>query len=59
LIFIAFKNPLLSACFEPTNLGSNGKHANHYTPVILINTLTNEDNVQLVRTGDFCNIPVR
>jgi hypothetical protein len=28
-IFIAIKNPSLSAGFEPTNLGSNGKHANH------------------------------
>jgi hypothetical protein len=29
--FIALKNPSPSAGFEPTNLGSNGKHANHYT----------------------------
>jgi hypothetical protein len=28
-IFIALKNPLLSAGFEPTNLQSNGKHDNH------------------------------
>jgi hypothetical protein len=26
-----FKNPLLSAGFEPANLGSNGKYDNHYT----------------------------
>jgi hypothetical protein len=30
-IFIALKNSLLSARFEPTNLGSNGKYYNHYT----------------------------
>jgi hypothetical protein len=30
-IFIALKNPSLSAGFENANLGSNGKHANHYT----------------------------
>jgi hypothetical protein len=30
-IFITFKNPLPSAGFEPTNLRSNGKYANHYT----------------------------
>jgi hypothetical protein len=29
-IFIALKNPLSSAGFEPTNLGSDGAHANHY-----------------------------
>jgi hypothetical protein len=31
LIFIALKNPSPSAGFEPANLESNGKHANHYT----------------------------
>jgi hypothetical protein len=30
-IFIAVKNPSSSAGYEPTNLGSNGKHANHET----------------------------
>jgi hypothetical protein len=30
-IFIALKNPSLSAWFQPTNLWSNGKYANHYT----------------------------
>jgi hypothetical protein len=30
-IFIALKNPSLLAGFEPVNLGSNGKHDNHYT----------------------------
>jgi hypothetical protein len=30
-IFITLKNPSHSAGFEPTNLGSNGKHNNHYT----------------------------
>jgi hypothetical protein len=30
-IFIALKNPSPSAGFEPTDLGANGKHANHYT----------------------------
>jgi hypothetical protein len=30
-IFIAFKNPFPSAGFERANLGSNDKHANHYT----------------------------
>jgi hypothetical protein len=29
--FIPLKSPLLSAGFEPMNLGSNGKHDNHYT----------------------------
>jgi hypothetical protein len=29
-IVIAFKNPSLSPGFEPANLGSNCKHANHY-----------------------------
>jgi secreted trypsin-like serine protease len=29
--FISFKTPLSSTGFEPTHLGSNGKHANHYT----------------------------
>jgi hypothetical protein len=28
-IFNGLKGPSLSACFEPANLGSNGKHANH------------------------------
>jgi hypothetical protein len=32
--FIAFKNPSSSAGFEPANLGSNGKHDNHYTAEI-------------------------
>jgi hypothetical protein len=30
-IFTAFKDPSSSAGFEPTNLGSNCKYANHYT----------------------------
>jgi hypothetical protein len=30
-ILIAFKNPFSSAGFEPASLGSNGKHANHWT----------------------------
>jgi hypothetical protein len=30
-ICIPFKNPSLSAGFEPANLGPKGKHANHYT----------------------------
>jgi hypothetical protein len=30
-IFIVLKNPSLSTGFEPANLGSNGKHANHCT----------------------------
>jgi hypothetical protein len=30
-IFIALKNPLPLTGFEPVNLGSVGKHANHYT----------------------------
>jgi hypothetical protein len=30
-IFISLKNPMPSAGFEPANLGSNGKHATHYT----------------------------
>jgi hypothetical protein len=30
-IFIALKNPSSSAGFEAANLGSSGKHANHYT----------------------------
>jgi hypothetical protein len=30
-IFISLKNPSSSAGFEPTNLESNGKHANHYS----------------------------
>jgi hypothetical protein len=30
-IFVAIKNPLSSAGFEPANLRSNSKHANHYT----------------------------
>jgi hypothetical protein len=30
-IFIALKNPPLLSGFEPVNLGSNGKHDNHYT----------------------------
>jgi hypothetical protein len=29
LIFIARKNPLTSAGFEPLNLGCNGNDANH------------------------------
>jgi hypothetical protein len=29
-IFIILKNPSLLAGFEPTNLGSNGKHVNYY-----------------------------
>jgi hypothetical protein len=29
LIFIALKNQLPSAAFEPANVGFNGKHANH------------------------------
>jgi hypothetical protein len=31
LVFIAFKNPLASAGFEPANVGSTGKHVNDYT----------------------------
>jgi hypothetical protein len=30
-IFIALKNPSPSAGYENANLGSNEKHANHYT----------------------------
>jgi hypothetical protein len=30
-IFIALKNPSSLAGFEPEILGSNSKHANHYT----------------------------
>jgi hypothetical protein len=30
-IFIALKKPSSSAGFEPTNVGSNGKHAIHYS----------------------------
>jgi hypothetical protein len=29
MIFIALKNPSLSAGIEPANLGSNGKHSSH------------------------------
>jgi hypothetical protein len=29
--FVALKNPSSSAGFEPENLESNGKYANHYT----------------------------
>jgi hypothetical protein len=29
--FITLKNPSLSAGLQPANLGSNGKHDNHYT----------------------------
>jgi hypothetical protein len=29
-VFIALKNPWLSAGFELANFGSNGKHNNHY-----------------------------
>jgi hypothetical protein len=28
---VVLKNPSSSALFEPANLGSNGKHAKHYT----------------------------
>jgi hypothetical protein len=31
-IFIALKIPSLSARFETSNVGFNGKHDNHYTP---------------------------
>jgi hypothetical protein len=31
LIFIALKNPVVSAGFESANLRFNGKHDNHYT----------------------------
>jgi hypothetical protein len=30
-IFIALKNPSLSAGFDNANLGSRDKHVNHYT----------------------------
>jgi hypothetical protein len=30
-IFVALKNPSLSAAFEPANLESNRKHGNYYT----------------------------
>jgi hypothetical protein len=37
-IFIALTNPSSSAAFEPTKLGSNDKHANHFiTEDYLIN----------------------
>jgi hypothetical protein len=29
-MFVTLKNPLPSVWFEAINLGSNGKHANHY-----------------------------
>jgi hypothetical protein len=32
-MFIALKKSIASAEFEPPNLESNGKHANHYTIV--------------------------
>jgi hypothetical protein len=32
-IFVSLKNPSASAGIELANLGSNGKHANHYTTV--------------------------
>jgi hypothetical protein len=31
LIFITHKNPIMSGGFEPAKLGSDGRHANHYT----------------------------
>jgi hypothetical protein len=31
LIFIVLKNPLPSTGYEPMNLVSSGKYANHYT----------------------------
>jgi hypothetical protein len=31
-VFIALKNPIASAGFEPATLGLSGKHTNHYTP---------------------------
>jgi hypothetical protein len=40
-IFITLKNPSPSAEFKPANLGSNVKHANHYT--------TEDDRWQLSR----------
>jgi hypothetical protein len=30
-IFVALKNPLPSVGFQPANIGSRGKHANHHT----------------------------
>jgi hypothetical protein len=30
ILKLALKNPSHSAGFKPANLGSNGKHANHY-----------------------------
>jgi hypothetical protein len=42
-IFITFENPLLSARFDPANLGSIGKHDNHYiTETDYINTSNDE-----------------
>jgi hypothetical protein len=49
-IFIALTNPSSSAAFEPTKLGSNDKHANHFiTEDYLINhTFINCDLALLV-----------
>jgi hypothetical protein len=38
-IVIALKSPSPSTAPEPANLGSNGKHANHYTTVNYTNEL--------------------
>jgi hypothetical protein len=42
---MALKNTLLSTGFEPANLGSNGKHDNHYT--------TQNDIRQIRRLGHY------
>jgi hypothetical protein len=47
-IFIALTNPSFLAGFEPTNLGSNGKHDNCYTTEKDINNVKNESQLYVV-----------
>jgi hypothetical protein len=49
-IFIALKNPLLTARFEPANLGSSGKHDNHYTIENDFQVMTHHQEILLFDT---------
>jgi hypothetical protein len=55
-IFIALKNPSPSAGFEPANLESNIKHANHYATEDDLVTVTTESITRsLERLADSVN----
>jgi hypothetical protein len=60
-IFIALKKSIALAGFEPANLGSSGKHTNHYTTEATVHiriagrSLSRDTDIKLACLKSFAN----